>query len=1308
MWKSSPSSMASSSFLASAAGRQANLMDRYRVRDRQVPAHQTGNRSRNTPGGSQHYASSTSSQARSNLQMIQHSASSPASSRDYLMSDEYFTTLEDVIEDALCVVLQFLDGIDLLTTRLTCRYLRDTVDISCQRSFVFFFGEPVPKNVAPKELVLLVSKLNFGWMQRDAFLWAVKNGMTSFVKQALMFDGQDLFRINVVDEEEGLDHLEEQQQGQGQLQQQENIQFETAPGSTPGTGIRWRALMPESGAVDHGAQVLDGFGANNNYNLREQSDSDADSDSDNEDHAGGRDETTSISTRTRLISSSLSKRYIADAIMTFPRKLPRHVSPFQPAAATYMLEMLRVDSTFRVPPLLLLLCHGQATALHAETCVFNDLEQRLRTVAVLDPRKPTEQSLLAGVHAVLSLAGTAEVEKRFEDPRGRRIDEICGPGASFAIQEQSFDAWSQTVLWGPLPVEQTKHGANKPFPLRFVTDPSWRLTKHLVGKVIAPLLSRDSELAGCLYVAARHRRTEMVGLLLSAAKAHFELLWSSPLISNKTEGEHALRPSALFRLFINMTSTSRLRTPLFVAARNGFPDVCKVLLEANAEPLRTAKPEHMTPLEICVAAAAGENGGTAGVTTTSNNSSNAGGKNNSNRPTASAARRRTSSSMTEQEDETTTNNQPPPASDRVETLQLLTSALKEHERESKVGRKVLMAVCANGDLPLLKVLVEQKVGLKVREPARGPMNLQWLNDPWAHVARANELELLNDEWIRVHERNLFPGFDGADFRQGPPPEPGLNMNNENNTGNLQGQRDIPKTPLHAAIVNQKDAAAEYLLEHARFETMQEVDEPLASGKTALYLCCEKGNARLCKQLLKCGASLDVQTCHGKTPLHAAVEHSHEQVVWVLCEDAVDVRHITKRTKGETGVSPFMLAEKRGKQSLILPLLKAYHRQVKKRHWLRQCGDDVGDVTHPYLTQKLLEFKTQLFDSDTKWNVNYDGRTAGADQRGEFDADHAAGPPRPTRPSTAAATRTTVSSGQGLVSKLVGARAATLQRTTSGNDPRSSNSIPSGAGGAVAALQRENTSSSTRSSRNSARTPRATTGTGATSGSASYALEERANKNLIDFDTNNAYPSGYFEEPENNQNASSSSSRTRPKSASARFGYSGIQVSGVASRKQQRSSIRGGSFAKEETRRIPTSPPRGMTQGLSSEVEMDAGVVDHEAFRGGRKRAQSSTSDFYHNMNLEPPSPNHQVPVELSPYDVVDGGGRAAAAQGSAPRTDEKESLLNATCRGNLTSSIGSSVAGRGSGTVENHPKALGDTDSNAMKHSPSDSMYDSD
>eukprot|EP00397_Hematodinium_sp_SG-2012_P009346 GEMP01009429.1.p1 GENE.GEMP01009429.1~~GEMP01009429.1.p1 ORF type:complete len:674 (+),score=125.06 GEMP01009429.1:124-2145(+) len=237
-----------------------------------------------------------------------------------------------------------------------------------------------------------------------------------------------------------------------------------------------------------------------------------------------------------------------------------------------------------------------------------------------------------------------------------------------------------------------------------------------------------------------------------------------------------------------------------------------------------------------------------------------------------------------------------PNSERVECLRLVCSALKDEvdERESCSARMTFLHVCETGDMPYVRVLLEQQVGVK--PPAE---------DVWRRRGTAR--------------------FDGA-------------------------------TPLLLAAQAGHDDLAECLL---AAKVAGDINAVLLTSKTALYLCAERGNAHLARVLLSKFASLDVQTCTGRSALFAAVEHCHEEAVHAICE-FIDVKHITMRTKGEEGVSPFMLAEKRGKTSLIIPMLEAYHRQVRRRQILRSFGDIIDDVTHPYLSQKVDQYRDLMF------------------------------------------------------------------------------------------------------------------------------------------------------------------------------------------------------------------------------------------------------------------------------------------------------------------------------------------------------------
>ena len=55
---------------------------------------------------------------------------------------------------------------------------------------------------------------------------------------------------------------------------------------------------------------------------------------------------------------------------------------------------------------------------------------------------------------------------------------------------------------------------------------------------------------------------------------------------------------------------------------------------------------------------------------------------------------------------------------------------------------------------------------------------------------------------------------------------------------------------------------------------------LASGKSALHLAAEKGDARVLRLLLAAQAQLDAATSTGRSALHVAVEHDYEQAVQV--------------------------------------------------------------------------------------------------------------------------------------------------------------------------------------------------------------------------------------------------------------------------------------------------------------------------------------------------------------------------------------------------------------------------------------------
>ncbi|KAF4702885.1 hypothetical protein FOZ63_030884, partial [Perkinsus olseni] len=119
-------------------------------------------------------------------------------------------------------------------------------------------------------------------------------------------------------------------------------------------------------------------------------------------------------------------------------------------------------------------------------------------------------------------------------------------------------------------------------------------------------------------------------------------------------------------------------------------------------------------------------------------------------------------------------------------------------------------------------------------------------------------------------------------------------------------------------------------------------------------------------LLLGGAKVDTCTCTGRNALFAAVEKGHFAAVETLCSTGrcVNLKHITQRTNG--GVSPFMLAENKGRLQMMLAMLEAYAREA--RISLDTLGEWEPDepfgklafsVTHPYLNKMCHKYRARL-------------------------------------------------------------------------------------------------------------------------------------------------------------------------------------------------------------------------------------------------------------------------------------------------------------------------------------------------------------
>ena len=125
--------------------------------------------------------------------------------------------------------------------------------------------------------------------------------------------------------------------------------------------------------------------------------------------------------------------------------------------------------------------------------------------------------------------------------------------------------------------------------------------------------------------------------------------------------------------------------------------------------------------------------------------------------------------------------------------------------------------------------------------------------------------------------------------------------------------------------------------------------------------CHKG-LPIARSMLEARASLDAATSSGRTALHLAVEHDQEQALQVLCaHPGTKVRHLLQQTPN--GASPFCLAERRGKPSLILPMLRCYHRHLRERYLAGKLGDAGDRISDPSLTAMCLKYRDTLFLND---------------------------------------------------------------------------------------------------------------------------------------------------------------------------------------------------------------------------------------------------------------------------------------------------------------------------------------------------------
>lgn len=85
--------------------------------------------------------------------------------------------------------------------------------------------------------------------------------------------------------------------------------------------------------------------------------------------------------------------------------------------------------------------------------------------------------------------------------------------------------------------------------------------------------------------------------------------------------------------------------------------------------------------------------------------------------------------------------------------------------------------------------------------------------------------------------------------------------------------------LHAATRSRNRGIATTLLKRGAVGVNERDD----SGRTALHVASELGDAAVTSLLLRHGADPDARDKHGQTPLYVAVSEGHDQIVEMLLD-----------------------------------------------------------------------------------------------------------------------------------------------------------------------------------------------------------------------------------------------------------------------------------------------------------------------------------------------------------------------------------------------------------------------------------------
>ncbi|XP_022083184.1 inversin-A-like isoform X2 [Acanthaster planci] len=146
------------------------------------------------------------------------------------------------------------------------------------------------------------------------------------------------------------------------------------------------------------------------------------------------------------------------------------------------------------------------------------------------------------------------------------------------------------------------------------------------------------------------------------------------------------------------------------------------------------------------------------------------------------------------------------------------------------------------------------------------------------------------------------------------------------------------TVISAGSAGRNPEILRLILEKGQVEP-EYLDIADVDGSTPLMIACRKGSTQVVEMLIDCGASLDVTDKSGKTAVHHAIEHRHNDCVRTLIETDPSLAALTD-TEGRNALHLATIEGDMELIQLVLPHVDVNALDKEKHsalHWATVCG-----------------------------------------------------------------------------------------------------------------------------------------------------------------------------------------------------------------------------------------------------------------------------------------------------------------------------------------------------------------------------------